>query len=152
MIVWRITREAHRALDGEGARLHGGRWNGEGRAVVYTSASLSLAALEYLVHVEPLLAPTDLIAMEIELPDAAGMGASVTPEAFPAGDWRQCPAPEWQAELGDLWIDDATFLWLAVPSAVVPEEYNVLLNPLHPGMKDVRVVSTRSFAFDGRLR
>lgn len=152
MIVWRITRAAHRALDGEGARLHGGRWNGEGRAVVYTSASLSLAALEYLVHVEPLLAPSDLIAMEIALPDAAGMGASVTPEDFPAGDWRQCPAPEWQAELGDLWIDDATFLWLAVPSAVVPEEYNILINPLNSGMSSVRVLSTRPFSFDGRLR
>ena len=152
MIVWRITRAAHRALDGEGARLYGGRWNSEGRAVVYTSASLSLAALEYLVHVEPLLAPSDLVAMEIDVPDAAGLGARVTPKQFPPGDWRGCPAPEWQAELCDLWIADATFLWLAVPSAVVPEEYNMLVNPLHPGIKGVHVVSTRPFSFDGRLR
>lgn len=151
MIVWRITRAAHRALDGEGARLYGGRWNSEGRAVVYSSGSLSLAALEYLVHVEPLLAPSDLVAMEIEVPDEAGLGATVTPDQFPPGDWRACPAPEWQAELGDLWIEDGTFLWLGVPSAVIPGEYNLLLNPLHGGMSGVRVVSVGPFSFDGRL-
>lgn len=148
MIVWRLTRAAHRALDGEGARLNGGRWNSEGGAVVYTSTTLSLAALECLVHVEPLLAPDDLLAMEIDLPDDAGAGARVEPSRFPPGEWRECPAPEWQAELGDLWIEDGTFLWLGVPSAIVPEEYNVLVNPRHRRMKDVRVVSTRPFAFD----
>ena len=151
MIVWRLTRPAHRALDGEGARLNGGRWNSEGRAVVYTSTTLSLAALEYLVHVEPLLAPSDLVAIEIELPADAGLGAQVEPDRFPPGDWREYPAPEWQAELGDLWIEDATFLWLAVPSAIVPEEYNVLVNPHHPRMAEARVVSTRPFSFDRRL-
>lgn len=151
MIVWRITRAAHQSLDGEGARLFGGRWNSEGRPAVYTSTSLSLAAIEYLVHVEPLLAPSDLVAMEIEVPDAAGIGAEVTPEQFPAGDWREYPAPDWEAELGDLWLEDGTFLWLAVPSAVVPREYNVLINPLHPRMKAVRVVSTHPFSFDSRL-
>lgn len=151
MIVWRITRAAHQSLDGEGARLFGGRWNSEGRPAVYTSTSLSLAAIEYLVHVEPLLAPSDLVAMEIEVPNAAGIGAEVTPEQFPAGDWREYPAPDWEAELGDLWLEDGTFLWLAVPSAVVPREYNVLINPLHPRMKAVRVVSTHPFSFDSRL-
>ncbi len=151
MIVWRITRAAHQALDSEGARLYGGRWSKEGRAVIYTSPSLSLAALEYLVHVEPLLAPSDLVAMEIEVLDEVGLGAEVTAQQFPPGDWRDYPAPEWQAELGDLWLDDETFLWLAVPSAVVPREYNVLINPLHPRMKAVRVVSTHAFSFDKRL-
>src|SRR4051812_27242466 len=99
MIVWRLTRSAHRALDGEGARLNGGRWNTEGRVVVYTSTTLSLAALEYLVHLEPLLAPDDLVAMEIDLPDDAGVGAQVEPSQFPHGEWREYPAPEWQAEL-----------------------------------------------------
>lgn len=151
MIVWRITRAAYRALNGDGARLYGGRWNSEGRAVVYTSATLSLAALEYLVHVEPLLAPSDLVAMEIEVPDAPGLGATVTPHRFPPGEWRQYPGPEWQTELGDLWIEDGTFLWLSVPSAVIPGEYNVLVNPRHAGVSGVRVMSVRPFSFDGRL-
>ena len=151
MVIWRLTREAHQPLDGEGARLNGGRWNSEGVAVVYASESLSLAALEYLVHVDPSLIPADLIALEIELPDDPTLGAIVDPAWFPTEDWRTYPAPEWQAELGDLWVEDATFLWLAVPSAIVPEEHNVLLNPRHPRMVDVRTVGTRSFRFDRRL-
>lgn len=151
MVVWRITRQAYQALDGEGARLNGGRWSGEGRPVVYTSQSLSLAALEYLVHVDPLLAPSDLIAMEIEIPEEPGYGAGVEPAQFPPGDWRAYPAPEWQAELGDLWVSDGSFLWLSVPSAIVPEERNILLNAAHPGMAKVHVLSTRPFGFDKRL-
>ena len=138
-------------MDGEGARLNGGRWNREGTAVIYTSATLSLAALEYLVHVEPLQAPNDLIAIEVELPDDSGLGTRADPGQFPPGDWRQYPAPEWQAELGDLWVEDGTFLWLAVPSVVVPQEYNVLINPAHPRMAEVHVRSTRPFSFDSRL-
>ena len=151
MVVWRITRRAHQALDGEGARLYGGRWSSEGRAVVYMSRSLSLAAHEYLVHVEPLVAPSDLVALEIELPDEAGLGATVESSHFPPGDWRAYPGPDWQAELGDLWLTDGTFLWLSVPSAIVPEEQNILINPAHSRMTAVRVKSTREFGFDKRL-
>ena len=151
MIIWRIARDAHQALDGEGARLNGGRWNTEGVAVVYASKSLSLAVLEYLVHIDPALVPDDLLAVEIELPDDPALGAVVDPAAFPPGEWRTYPAPEWQAELGDLWVQDGTFLWLAVPSAIVPEEHNVLVNPRHARMADVRTVGTRPFRFDRRL-
>jgi RES domain-containing protein len=151
LIVWRLARKQHQALDGEGARVNGGRWNSEGRAVVYTSESLSLAALEYLVHLEPRMAPADLISSEIDVPDDEGVGARVEPSQLPAGDWRQYPAPEWQAELGDTWVADGTFLWLAVPSVVVPHEYNILINPRHARITDVRVVSTSSFSFDLRL-
>ena len=150
MIVWRIARAPYQALDGEGARLNGGRWNSEGIAAVYTSATLSLAALEYLVHVEPLLAPRDLVAMEIELPDDAALGALAAPKDLPS-DWRRYSAPEWQAELGDLWLGDSTFLWLAVPSVVVPHEYNILINPGHPRIAELRLRSTRPFSFDTRL-
>ena len=151
MSVWRLARRPFQALDGEGARLNGGRWNSEGTAVVYTSTTLSLAALEYLVHVEPLLVPSDLIVMQLELPDDPALGAHVDPSQFPPGDWQEYPGPEWQAELGDMWIQDGTFVWLAVPSAIVPQEYNVLLNPRHPRMHEIKVVASRSFAFDRRL-
>lgn len=151
MIVWRIARQKYQRLDGEGARLNGGRWNSEGRPVVYASATLSLAALEYLVHVEPLLAPSDLVAVEIEVLDDRDAGAQADPSRFPPGDWQRYPAPEWQAELGDMWLDDGTFLWLAVPSVIVPGEYNVLINPRHSRMDEVRVLSAHSFGFDQRL-
>lgn len=151
MVIWRIARAPHQALDGEGARLYGGRWNSERIPVVYASESLSLAVLEYLVHIEPSLIPTDLLAAEIELPDDSALGAVVDPAQFPAGEWRTYPSPEWQADLGDMWVEDGTFLWLAVPSAIVPEEHNVLVNPRHPRMADVRVLGTRPFQFDRRL-
>ena len=65
----RICRKAHRALDGEGARLYGGRWNSPGEAVVYASATLALAALEYLIHLDSSEAPLDLMAIRIAIPD-----------------------------------------------------------------------------------
>jgi RES domain-containing protein len=149
--VWRIVRKPHATLDGEGARLYGGRWNSEGNAVVYTSQYLSLATLEYLANVEPALMPDDLVALRIEIPDDPQSGAEVDTADFTDPHWRDYPSPGWQAELGDLWVDDGEFLWLAVPSAVVPEEYNILINPKHPRMSEVRVVETQPFKFDKRL-
>ena len=150
MLVWRICRHAYRELDGEGARVNGGRWNSEGVAVIYTSASLSLAALELLVHVEPLSIPADLVAMEIQIPDTRGISAYAEVKQLPH-DWRAYPAPDWEADLGDTWIHDGAFLVLGVPSAVVPEEFNVLINPAHPAMRQVKVISVRPFRFDDRL-
>jgi RES domain-containing protein len=148
VFVWRIARSAHQALDGEGARQFGGRWNSPGIPMLYTSQNLSLAGLELLVHVDPGAAPSDLVALRVEVPEDSGL--SIPASELPDG-WRDYPAPAWQAELGDLWIRDRTSLWLAVPSAVVPEEFNVLINPSHSGMRGVRTVETRPFRFDGRL-
>ena len=139
MLVWRICREAHQALDGEGARLHGGRWTSERISVVYTSSTLALAALEYLVHVDIEDVPDDLVAMAIEVPD------DLPP------DWNQVLDHPACARIGDQWAAKGTVLLLLVPSAVVPEESNVLINPDHPRAGDVRMVSIRPFAFDSRL-
>lgn len=149
MIVWRLTREAHQALDGAGARLFGGRWNSEGIPVIYASQSLSLAALEYLVHTDVEDAPPDLVAMAIELPEDAPI-ASVTEDDLPP-DWNQRPDHPACVELGNGWAAEGKALLLTVPSAVVPEERNVLINPVHARAGEVRVVSTRPFAFDPRL-
>lgn len=151
MRVWRLARRAYRALDGEGARLYGGRWNSEGRAVVYSSQTPSLAILESLVHVDPADVPSDLVLIEAEVPGDGDVGAVVDPDLFADPSWREHPAPEWQATLGDSWVDDGTYLWLAVPSAVVPQERNILLNPAHARMREVTVVDVRPFGFDERL-
>lgn len=119
--------------------------------MIYASESLSLAALELLVHLEPSEVPNDLLSIEIELPDEPAIGAVADPGRFEDLDWRATPAPGWQAELGEAWLEDGTFLWLAVPSAVVPEERNVLINPAHREFRRVRVRSEREFAFDLRL-
>ena len=148
MRLYRLCRSAHRALDGEGARLYGGRWNSPGRAVIYTSRTLSLAALEYLVHLDPAFAPADLVAMTLEVPDAAV--TALDPARLPRG-WRTLPAPPACAALGDSWLAGDHSLALAVPSAIVPLEWNVLLDPRHRGIGSVRVIGEEPFQFDPRL-
>lgn len=149
MRVWRITRKHYQALDGEGARLNGGRWNSEGVAVVYTSAALSLAALEYLVHVDIEDAPDDLVVLEIEVPDDAGV-EEVSPRSLP-GDWFAVEDHPACTSAGDDWVRRGADLALRVPSAVIRRESNLLLNPKHPDAARIRVVSVEDFAFDRRL-
>lgn len=149
MRLWRITRRAFQALDGEGARLFGGRWNSEGVPVVYTSSTLSLAALEYLVHVQIEDVPADLVSLEIDVPDdvrAEQVHTFDVPE-----DWNQVEDHPACAALGDAWAAEKSVLMLRVPSAIIPHEQNVLLNPRHPEMARVRVTAVREFAFDPRL-
>jgi RES domain-containing protein len=149
VIVWRITRERFQALDGEGARLNGGRWNSEGNAVVYTSCSLSLAALEYLVHIDPEDVPSDLIAMQIEIPDSVG-GDGIPVSDLPR-DWSAVPDHPECILRGDAWLRESRTLFLRVLSAVVPEEENILLNPAHADAALLIVLQTRPFAFAPRL-
>lgn len=149
MVVFRICRRPFRALDGEGARLWGGRWNTPGTPVVYAASSLSLAAVEYLVHLDADTTPADLVAMSIELPDETAH-RRVTAQSLPS-DWaRMAEHPACQA-LGDAWLRDGTSLALRVPSAVIPDEENVLLNPAHPDASGLRVREERPFSFDPRL-
>jgi RES domain-containing protein len=147
--VWRITRQRYANLDGEGARLNGGRWNSEGTPAVYTSATLSLAAVEYLVHVDVEDVPGDLCALKIAIPDDAPL-EEVSLSDLPA-DWAQVEDHPSCTSRGDDWARRAAALVLRVPSAVIPAEHNYLINPRHPAMAQVRVVSVETFAFDRRL-
>jgi RES domain-containing protein len=149
VLLWRLCRKGHQKLDGKGSRLYGGRWNSEGVSVVYTSSTLALAALEYLVHVDIEDAPHDLVAMTIDVPDDAGEEI-VTVDDLP-GDWNRLPGHPVCAAIGDRWAAECQALLLRVPSVVVPEESNFLINPDHPRAGDVRVISTRPFTFDARL-
>ena len=139
----------HRALDGEGARSAGGRWNSPGVPVVYTSSALSLAVLELLVHTDPDLVPADLQAFEIDVPE------SLTPSVLdvttlPPAWWNIPNHPACRA-VGDAWVKQRSHVLLGVPSAIVPEELNYLINPAHPDAAQIRVVRVRAFSFDKRL-
>jgi RES domain-containing protein len=144
--LWRLTKEQFLpGLDGEGARLAGGRWNSPGLPVVYCSSSLALAALEALVNIPRLrrrageLQP--LIAVALEVDEAA-----IVDPGFPR---TQHVAVSRAA--GDAWLRSASSLGLSVPSRIIPLERNVLLNPRHPGMAEVTVTLTEPFVFDDRL-
>ena len=136
-------------MDGEGHRRAGGRWNSPGIPVVYTSSTLSLAILELLVHTDPDLIPKDLHAFEIDCP------GSLMPEILDAGtlpsNWRGIPNHPACRGMGDGWLERRNHAILGVPSAVVPEELNYLINPAHPEAALIRVVRSRAFSFDERL-
>jgi RES domain-containing protein len=149
MILWCLTRSKFQALDGEGARLHGGRWSSEGVAVVYLSSSLSLAALEFLVHVDIEDVPDDLVALEVEIPDDAEVDDLAVTE-LPA-DWSKVPDHRACLEAGDRWLRSGSGLLLRVPSALISRESNYLLNPAHPDAARIAVRSAEAFAFDSRL-
>jgi RES domain-containing protein len=149
MRVWRIARQIYNPLDGEGPRRIGGRWNSPGRPVVYAASHLSLSIVEVLVHTDPDLIPDDLTAFEIDVPADATI-ASVGAGDLPA-HWADIPNHPACRELGDAWLQRGEHPLLAVPSAVVPEELNYLINPAHPAAAGLRVVQSRPFVFDPRL-
>jgi RES domain-containing protein len=147
--VWRVCRRSHRAFDGEGARLSGGRWNLRGTRVVYTSATLSLAALEYFVNVAPDEAPSDLVAVPAYIPD--GLAVSSVATARLPKNWRAAPAPRALGRMGTAWAREGKTAVLAVPSAVIPQERNYLLNPVHLLFPRIQIGVAEPFAFDPRI-
>jgi RES domain-containing protein len=150
MKIWRICREryASEAFSGEGARRFGGRWNSRGVPMVYASASLALAAIELFVHLEPGQMPKDLVSIASELPEGE-------PElrweiaALPANWWSDELGP--MREMGDNWVRSKQSLAVLVPSVPIQPEWNVLVNPLHPRIHEIKHESTQPFVFDARM-
>ena len=144
--VWRLASGRYSPLDGEGARRAGGRWNSSGYAAVYTSESLALCLAESLVHITGSLPPTYL-SFKIYIPDDAI--EIIDPTSLVKG-WEDNLM--YTRSVGDEWLIHRRSLALAVPSAVLPESTNVILNPLHPRYTDVQITDQRPFTFDARLR
>ena len=148
--LWRLTKARHlgTALDGEGARLFGGRWNSPGRRAVYLSEGLSLAVLEVLVHTDVSTAPAH-VALPLELPDGVPV-TELAPARLPP-DWRAPEAPSSTRALGDAWLAARETAFLRVPSVIIPEEFNVVLNPEHPDAGRLVRGKPAPFSFDPRL-
>jgi RES domain-containing protein len=139
MQAWRICRRPFSDLSGDGARIYGGRWNSPGFSVVYAASTAALAVLEVRVHLDlpPELLPDDHLLVTIDL------------DALAVEDVTQAP-PAPQA-FGDRWLREGRTPVLRVPSAIVPESTNLLLNARHPTVAGARVIDQRRFAFDRRL-
>lgn len=148
--VWRLARNASKAhaLDGEGARLWGGRWNGRGVPAVYTASTISLAALEILVHLDDAALLRLYSPFPIDIPQ--GLIKEVTLAELPP-DWRESPVPTSCQEFGDRWLESGESLALAIPSVVVPLERNYVLNPAHAALSEAKVGEPADFVFDPRL-
>ena len=147
MILWRISNYA--SLDGSGGLVVAGRWHSKGRQVVYCAQNPSTALLETLVHLE--IAAEDRPALfqvlRIEGPDKLSR-ESVNPRNLPAA---------WPSDLlvtqsvGDSWIASRRSLLLEVPSVLVPETWNVIVNPLHREITKLRVAAVYEHPYDTRF-
>lgn len=149
MVLYRIVNCNYAAdLSGTGARLYGGRWNSEGKAMLYLASSRALAVLEVLVHLTPLIIPDNFCLTEIEVPDHSITQLDM---ALLPHNWQDVSGPAILREMGDAFLKKQEHLLMRVPSAVVPAEYNYVLNPLHPEAKNVRISNKEPFNFDERL-
>jgi RES domain-containing protein len=154
MKLYRIERQKYitTTLTGAGAAMCSGfRWNSQNTRLVYTSGSRSLAMLEVSVHLdlsEDL--PTDRFCIELEIPDRVPI-QTVDIRDLPS-DWDAKPPGISTQQIGDDFVFERKALVLKVPSCIVPEEYNYLINPDHEDFKLIRLISSRHLLFDQRWK
>ena len=150
MIIYRITIKEQVALDGKGGLFGSGRWHKKGTLVIYTSEHASLAAWEKIVHVtnfENL--PNDLLLVKIEIPDRIEI--QTVPQTVLVKEWDSFPFASETVDYGTSFLRKNEHLALKVPSAVIPDEFNIILNPLHPDIGECNIISTIPFIFDKRV-
>jgi RES domain-containing protein len=151
-------------LSGEGARRSGGRWNRVGTPLVYTSGSIALACLTSSLSTRPIsssmlrkpsLATGDLplnrYLVKVEVPDALWKAAEIFDPKNHVG-WDAIPTGRVSLDAGDAWAAARTSALLTVPSVIVPEERNILINPAHPDTTQLRAIKLRRWTYDPRLR
>jgi RES domain-containing protein len=146
MRFYRIADSRHSPESGEGARLHGGRWNSPGRAVIYACETMTGAMLEKLVHTNGRM-PKHQVCVTYEAPNAL-KAVSVEPVAVQGWDQPDMMASR---KAGDAWLASGESAILRVPSVVFSVERNVLLNPAHPDFIKIKVVTTEPVRWDDRL-
>mgnify|MGYP001171574969 FL=1 len=150
MRAWRIAK-ARFALDrsGAGGLADGGRWHTQGVPVIYAGLSAEICAMEKLVHTGPFL-PADLVLVALALPDDPALYEHADPATLP--HWDATPPGAVSIDFGTAFLHETRALGLIVPSAIVPEARNLVINPLHPRFAEVTFKIERPFVFDRRLR
>ncbi|MEO6548306.1 MAG: RES family NAD+ phosphorylase [Ferruginibacter sp.] len=148
MIVYRLTNgEFIHDLSGTGAKLYGGRWNSPGLPALYTAENISLAVLEILVHVKSYRRPQDYHLITIDIPDIAEK-VTIDHQKL-KNTWKDDIA--YGQFIGDEFLNAGQFLFLQVPSAIIDQEHNFLINPAHPDAGKIKIRSSKIFIFDKRL-
>jgi RES domain-containing protein len=157
--LWRIATDSPRyaadELSGRGALVRGGRWNEKGTPAVYTSASIALACLETLVHLGAAGLPLNRYLVRVDVDDAVwgarqALGAASLDEL--AVGWDAIPHGRVSVEAGQKWLASGASALLAVPSVIIPEEFNLLINPGHADSAKLRATKLRKWLYDGRFR
>ena len=149
--VYRILRKpyAKEPLNGEGAYRFGGRWSSTGTRIAYTAEHMSLAMIEYFIHIDPDEPPRGLVVVTAEVPDDLSR-TTITTEELPP-HWRQSPSPPELARIGDRFVREGRAALLIVPSAISPAESNWLINPRHREFPNIRVRAVEPFNYDPRF-
>jgi RES domain-containing protein len=145
MILWRISR--HRDLSGLGGFRSPGRWHHAGQPVVYLAENPAAALLEVCVHTSANDVPPDFTLLKIEAQDVQVRAIKLG--ELPS-DWQS--RLELTRDMGTAWLQKKETPLLRVPSAIVPETANFLLNPVHPDAKKLKVIDEFSYPFDARLK
>lgn len=153
--VWRIAVETPDYpaddLTGEGARCTGGRWNHHETPLIYASNSIALACLETIVHLDAGDLPLNRYLVSIDVPDDVWKAAVLLDPRDHVG-WDAIPAGMTSVDAGNGWAASGISALLLVPSVIVPEETNILINPAHPEASRVKVKKRRRWTYDARLR
>ena len=151
--AWRLVRKRRLpdAFTGEGARFGGGRWNHVGTPVVYVSETLSLAALELFVHFprRDSKLSRSLLAIPVEIPDSLKI-IEVSMKSL-SSDWRVSPPSNSTKDIGTEWAQKGSSPILRVPSALIPGEHNLLLNPKHRDFVKIKIGKPQPFGLDERV-
>ncbi len=151
MELFRISQEKYAEdLSGNGARLYGGRWNSEGLFAVYTSSTRSLALLETLAHTPAkMLNEKVYMLITFSVPDT--LYPEVLDRSMLTAGWDAPDTRPLTKKLGDKFLKAKSSVLLAVPSVLIREELNFVINPLHPEMKKLKLVNKRRINFDSRI-
>ena len=153
--LWRIAKHTplYRAddLSGEGAKLTGGRWNSRANAVVYTASSIALAALESLAHLGNDTVARNRFLVQVSVPPEVWKLRQACRQKDLDPTWLAEPPGSGSIALGDAWLKECAAPLLLVPSIIVPEEHNVLINPAHPATGKIKARVLRQFVYDPRL-
>lgn len=150
--LWRIAVEApaYGANDmrGIGAQLTGGRWNTESVPMVYSAASIALAVLETFGHLRAAGLPFNRFLVRIDVPEEVWRAREIL---VPPGGWDAIPSGSASRSAGDAWCAGHRSALLSVPSVIVPEESNILVNPRHPDARRLAATTVRRWAWDPRF-
>jgi RES domain-containing protein len=147
MILYRFARQIYsNDISGNGAKKLGGRWNSPGFPVVYTSTAISLSLLELFVYHTTYEEILVNVLMRIETPDISIQSLS---SHSLKENWEK--DIDYSRFIGNEFLKSKKSLLLKVPSAIIPEEHNMIINPVHPDFKKVKIIKAASFQFDSRL-
>lgn len=153
--AWRIAKHTaeYRAddLSGGGAKVTGGRWNSKGNALLYAASTIALATLETLAHLGDNIAARNMFLVRVDIPASVWRAREVVEAGDLHPTWLAEPPGSTTIAHGDAWLRRGERPILLVPSVLVPEEFNILVNPAHPASSRIRATVTRQYIYDPRL-